>query len=114
MNDILAGLNEWGCDVKGALERFINDESMYMSFLSEVSVEPSLVNLGDAIDNGDVKGAFEYAHTLKGVYGNMGLTPMFAKDSEIVEILRAGGMDTVSEKYQTLLQMNDKLKEIIG
>ena len=45
--------------------------------------------LGAAIGSGDLDSAFEAAHTLKGVAGNLGLTSLFEAVRVIVEPLRA-------------------------
>ena len=47
------------------LERFLDDEEMYMDFLHQIAEEEAIVKLGKAIDAGDIQLAFDYAHTLK-------------------------------------------------
>ena len=112
-NDVFKQMEEWKCDVEGALERFLDDEEMYMDFLHQIAEEEAIVKLGKAIDAGDIQLAFDYAHTLKGVHGNMGLTPLYLLDIEIVEPLREGTFETVKENYQKLVAENEKLKEIL-
>ena len=53
LNDVFEQLREWNCDVNGALERFLNDEEMYLDFLHQIAEEASIVKLGKAIDEGD-------------------------------------------------------------
>lgn len=113
LNDVFDQLREWNCDVTGALERFLNDEEMYLDFLHQIAEEASIVKLGKAIDEGDVQSAFDCAHTLKGVHGNMGLTPLYHLDIEIVEPLREGTFESVKENYDKLVAENEKLKEIL-
>lgn len=110
MNSVFERLKEWNCDVDGALERFLDDEEMYLDFLNQIAEEATIVHLGKAIDEGDAQSAFDFAHTLKGVHGNMGLTPLYNLDLEIVEPLRAGTFDHVKENYNKLIAENEKLK----
>ena len=51
--------------------------------------DPSFQKLYDAIDAGDFATAFDAAHALKGVMGNLALTPIFAPASQLTEVLRA-------------------------
>ena len=53
-------------------------------------LERVLLVLGGALASGDTAKAFEAAHTLKGVTGNMGLTPLYAALCTLVEPLRTG------------------------
>ena len=50
---------------------------------------PLIQSALEAIDAGDLNTAFERAHSLKGVMGNVALTPLFEPISEITEELRA-------------------------
>ena len=113
LNEVFIRLKEWKCDVDGALERFLDDEEMYMDFLHQIAEEESVAKLGAAIEAGDAQAAFDCAHTLKGVHGNMGLTPLYLLDIEIVEPLRAGSFAGVQDHYAKLVAENDKLKDIL-
>lgn len=114
MNPVFDRLRAWNCDVDGALERFLDDEEMYLDFLNQITEEEAVGRLGEAIGRGDVQAAFDLAHTLKGVHGNMGLTPLYNLDIEIVEPLRAGSFDGVAENYSKLIAENEKLKQLLG
>lgn len=43
----------------------------------------------EAVEAGDLKSAFEAAHGLKGVLGNLSLTQRYDPVAEITELLRA-------------------------
>ena len=61
---------------------------MYLRFLDMFFQDESFQQLENALDAGDLKDAFAAAHTLKGVAGNMGLTPFYEAVCVIVERLR--------------------------
>ncbi len=111
---VLDRLRSWGCDVAGAMERMAGEEDFYISCLQEVVADPYFEKLKEALDAGRVSEAFDAAHTLKGVFANVGLTPMYDKTVEIVEPLRAGVKAGINEKYGQLLQMRRELNELLA
>ncbi len=80
-------LEAWGCDVTGALERCLDDKEFYVECLEMLIADENFELLGDYLKAGDSVNAFNAAHTLKGIAGNMGITPMMAIVSSIVEPL---------------------------
>lgn len=110
---IIKALTAWGCDIAGAMPRFLNNKDFYCTLLSSVPEETAFIDLGQALHRNDVKTAFEKAHELKGVLANMGLTPMFELACVIVEPLRAGKTDGVVDNYKKLMEMREQLKTIL-
>ncbi len=80
--------NAYGGDNSAAMGRFFGNEGMYLRFLDMFFQDESFQQLENALDAGDLKDAFAAAHTLKGVAGNMGLTPFYKAVCVIVERLR--------------------------
>lgn len=79
----------YGMDYDAVLRRFAGNITLYLRVLGMLPNDKSLEKLGVAIDSGDLDSAFEAAHTLKGVAGNLGLNPLFEAVNTIVEPLRA-------------------------
>ena len=113
-SDILNKLEAMGCDMKGAMGRFVDDEELYLSFLGPVMDDPAFALLGEGIAQQDASKAFESAHSLKGTIGNMGLTPLYSRIVDIVEPLRAGSLEGIPEKYSELIIERDDLKKKLG
>lgn len=90
MRDFRTIFESYGADYPTTMARFMGKEDMYLRFLDMLFQDDSLQKLGDALDGGDWTAAFEAAHTLKGVAGNMGLSPLYRAVCGIVEPLRAG------------------------
>lgn len=80
----------YGADYEATMARFMQSEVMYLRFLDMLFQDGNLSKLSDALEAGDTAGAFAAAHTLKGVVGNMGLTPLYEAVCAIVKPLRAG------------------------
>lgn len=81
-------LEEGGADVETTLKRFMGNDAIYQKFLGKFPADPNYANLGTNIEAGAYEEAYKCAHALKGVVGNLGLTPIFNKVSDLVEELR--------------------------
>lgn len=81
-------LEENGADVETTLKRFMGNEAIYQKFLGKFPADPNYTNLGANLESGAFEEAYKCAHALKGVVGNLGLTPIFNKVSDLVEELR--------------------------
>lgn len=113
MNAVIEKLRIWGCDIDGAMNRMLNDEEFYMECLNTIPQEPSFEELEKSLKEKDLQKAFEHAHTLKGVLGNVGLTPMYKKSTEIVEPLRRGDDTGVEKMVKELMEMKIQFEEIL-
>ena len=105
----------YGADYKTTLDRFMGNEKMYKKFLNMLFQDNNLQKMGDALNTGDLKTAFEAAHTLKGVSANLGLTPLYNAVCEMVEPLRAGVSDAgYSHMYEKVCSEFDRAKELLA
>lgn len=81
-------LEESGADVEATLKRFMGNDAIYLKFLGKFPNDPNYSNLGTNMESGNFEEAYKCAHALKGVVGNLGLTPIFDNVSILVEELR--------------------------
>ncbi|NCB93489.1 MAG: Hpt domain-containing protein [Clostridia bacterium] len=96
------------------MERFVDDEEFYSDCLqSFMEEDPSFEGLGTALKEGKYSEAFDYAHTLKGVAGNLGLTPLFNAICGIVEPLRSKDFSDLDALYAAVLSEKDVLRKIM-
>lgn len=114
MENLFDQLRNWGCDIDGAMARFLNDEELYVECLHTMLDDEAFGKLEEALNNREVDQAFHWAHTLKGVLANMGLTPIYDVVARIVEILRAGSDEGALADYQELMKQRTKLQEILN
>ena len=77
-----------GVNVDSGLERFMNNEALFLKFLLRFPGDPNFAQLGESLASGDLKAAFVAAHTLKGVTGNLSLDGLFPLLTPVVEALR--------------------------
>ena len=64
-------LNDFGADTAEGLARCYGNEALYLRLIGMVVKEDNFDKLKDAIEKNDLDGAFEAAHALKGVLGNL-------------------------------------------
>ncbi|MDD2979625.1 MAG: Hpt domain-containing protein [Hespellia sp.] len=114
MGAIFDKLKDYGADVDGALERFIDDKEFYEECVQMFMDEPGFAALGEAIEGKDYKEAFNHAHTLKGVAGNLGLTPMLNDICTIVEALRAEDYSNLADQYADVTTALDTVKGLVA
>lgn len=110
---IVEALFQYGCDTETALARFLNNEELYIRFLNKFLEDPSFDGIAPAIDSGNNEEYFESVHTLKGVSGNMGITPVFKLACEMVDKYRAGELDASKAMYGELAKTYNEVLAII-
>ena len=88
MGNFKSVFEAYGGDYDVTMSRFMGKETLYMKLLGMMFQDENLKKLGTAIEENDLDAAFEAAHTLKGVAGNLGLTPFYDSVCRIVEPIR--------------------------
>lgn len=109
----------YGADYQTTMARFMGNEPMYLKFLDMLFRDDNLKKLGDALKQKDHEEAFAAAHTLKGVVGNMGLTPLYDAVCTLVEPLRAGEhrddyielYEVIQKEFERADKLRNRLKE---
>ena len=85
----IEGLKELGVNTDEGLARCMNNEAFYLRLVGMGIADAGFDKLETALNEGDLDAAFEAAHALKGVLGNLSLTPAYEPASEITELLRS-------------------------
>lgn len=70
-------IKSMGMRFRWSFRAFLGDEELYKSCLPMVAEDEAFDGLKEALAEDERKKAFDCAHTLKGVFANMGITPMF-------------------------------------
>lgn len=81
-------LRELGANVDEGLERCMGMEDFYLEMIELGLSDERFEVLGTNIEAGDYDSAFEQAHALKGVIGNLALAPLYETICDITEYLR--------------------------
>lgn len=83
-------IRNFGADVDEGLVRCMNKEDFYLMLINKALADNRLPELEQQINSKDFRSAFETAHTLKGMYANLSLTPLTVPVSKITDLLRNG------------------------
>ena len=104
-------LKEFGANVEEGMTRCMGNEALYLRLVATVPKEPTFNALDESLKAKDLDTAFEKAHALKGVTGNLSLTPLYQPIVEITEHLRARkDMDYEPLLSEILLQRDRLMK----
>lgn len=107
-----------GFCIEDAMQRFMNKEQLWIRFLKKFKVDTSYAELVQALEDEDYRKAFEAAHTLKGITGNLALIDFNKLISEQTEYLRepennleaaAEMMPRIAEIYENTIKIIDEV-----
>ena len=105
-------LRKFGADVDSGLGRCLNNEAFYLNLVEKSINDEAFNRLNEAIQEKDLEVAFETAHSLKGVMGNLSLTPIYDPVVEITELLRSRTEMDYSELISTINAKKEELSEL--
>ena len=107
----LEALKEYGADTEDGLKRCMDNRDFYIRLIGKALENKCFTELEDYIAAGDLDGAFETAHSLKGVVGNLALTPIYKPVCEMTELLRAR---TEADYTPLLNEISAKREELLS
>ena len=105
-------LNTFGANTAEGLARCFGNEALYLKLVATIPGEANFDKLKDSIAAKDPKNAFEAAHALKGVLGNLSLTPIYTPIVEITELLRSESDMNYKSLLDTILEKKDELGKL--
>ena len=109
----LDDLKELGADTATGIARCVNDEGFYLKMVGMALQDTTFEQLTEAVESGDLSTAFERAHALKGVMGNVALTSLFEPIAAMTEELRAGNDIDYSDYLNTIFTELEKYRALL-
>ena len=106
-------LQEFGVDTKEGLTRCMNNQTFYFKMLKMGLGNDQFEKLESALKANNLDEAFEAAHALKGVLGNLALTPIYKPLAEMTEMLRAKKTADYVSMYAPILDLRNQLLEMV-
>lgn len=102
-------LKEFGVNTDEGLSRCLNNEEFYFRMIRLAASDAGFSRLKEAVEQNDLTTGFEAAHALKGVMGNLSITPLYVPLSRMTELLRekkemdySGYLEEIGRKMETL------------
>ena len=105
-------LKEFGADTDEGMGRCFCKVDFYLKLVRIVPGEANFDKLADAIRADNLDAAFEHAHALKGVLGNLSLTPIYNPVCEMTERLRAREQTDYLPLLTEILEKREQLKQL--
>ena len=106
-------LNEFGANTTEGLERCLNNKDLYLRLVNKLMSDESFSDLKVELEKKNYDVAFQIAHSLKGVLGNLALTPLYKIACELTELLRAKKDIDYKEYIEELLNKRNELELLI-
>lgn len=112
--NLMEQLKGLGVNVTEGMDRVMGDASLYEMMLGMFvdSVRDNPISAGD-FDGADLDGLIKRVHTLKGMTGNLSLTPLFNGYNEALVLLRAGKPAEAKAKFEGLLPVQAQILDCI-
>ena len=105
-------LKDFGANVEKGLDRCMGMEDFYLEMIELGLSDERFENLGTQLEGGNLDEAFETVHALKGVIGNLALTPLYETICEMTEHLRAKDAIDYKPLYDKLLEQRKEILEM--
>ncbi len=105
----IEALNDSGANVEEGLSRCLGKEDFYLKMVNMGLTNQNFQLLGPALEAKDFDRAFELCHSLKGVIGNLSLTPLYDLICQLTEKLRSKTDTDCTGLYSQIMRMQEKL-----
>jgi len=105
-------LKEFGCNVNDGLERCLNDESFYLDLVKSLIKDTQMEKLKEELMQNNLEEAFKISHSLKGVYGNLAITPIYEKLKVLTDYLRLKKEIDYNLLIDELFNLNNEFKKL--
>lgn len=102
-------LKDYGANVEEGLARCLNKEDFYLKMVNLGLADERFEKLSDILASKDFDAAFEAVHVLKGVIGNLALTPLYEPIDKMTELLRARTDTDYSSLCAQIKEQRDKI-----
>jgi len=111
---LLEELEQNGVNIKDGLKRLMNNQAIYEKLLKKLPESINQQEVLPFIDSNDIDTAIVNAHTIKGVTGNLGVTPLYTAYTEILALLRGGKIEEARKLYVETSVVQKEILDIIN
>ena len=107
-------LTNSGIDVAATIARFAGNEGLFLKFLRRFPADTTYEALGKAMADQNLSAASDACHTLKGVAGNLGLTPLFDACVTMMAACRAGDWAGMTQWFDEVQRQHRQMVDMIA
>lgn len=107
-------LKDLGVDVDEGLERVMDDEPLYEMMLGMFidTANSNPIEMAD-FDEDSLDALIERVHILKGLTGNLAMTPLFTGYMQMLDLLRTGRPKEAGKEYERILPVQTSIMDCI-
>lgn len=106
-------LKELGVNTDEGLKRFMGNAALYERMMGKLPANVRSQEVMKHFDEKDYQAALESTHTLKGVTGNLSVTPLYQAYSEAVRLLRENEPEKAREVVEAVLPLENEILNCI-
>lgn len=110
---LLDELVELGVDIEDANTRFMNNSALYEKMLKKLPKVVEDAAVLPFVESGDYETALSNAHTLKGVMGNLSITPLYKCYTEMMSLFREGNIVAAKSLLEQSAELQQKIVDCI-
>lgn len=107
--EMISELQKLGVNTDEALGRFMNNSALYIKMLRKLPAASKDLEVMEYLESDDYDKALENAHTLKGVTGNLSITPLYNAYTEIVSFLREGEHEKAKNRMKETAPLQEEI-----
>ena len=118
---VLLSLAGWGAKIPEAMDRFLEDKSLYLKSVMRFARNDALRLLLEQVEKGQYEEAFETVHSMKGTASLLSLEPLAQRLVAVTEALRYGekpdprDMKALSDSFSSFAEVLERaLKDKSG
>ncbi|MBR5508769.1 MAG: Hpt domain-containing protein [Lachnospiraceae bacterium] len=106
---LLDELSGYGADIQDGLNRFAGHSALYEKMLKKFPDAVKKTEVQCYFQANDFEQALANAHTLKGMTGNLSLTPLYEAYTDVVALLRQGKPEEARAIFEKMLPVQEKM-----
>ena len=105
-------LKEFGADTEEGVRRCMGNADFYLRLVKMMPADKNFPKLYSSLESGDLEGAFQAAHALKGSLGNLSITPLYEIVNDLTEELRPRKAFDWSAKVAELKKRGEEFEKL--
>lgn len=106
---LLDELKALGVNVDEGLKRINGNEKLYIKLLGSFTKSIRTYSVGCDFDAANCDEVIEKTHAIKGVSGNLSITPVYEAYTKIVELLRAGNPEEARALLEKIIPVQEQI-----
>lgn len=107
--DIFSELKDFGVNIDEAMDRFMHNDELYRQMLLKLPSNIESQPVMSLIEKGSYEQAKANAHALKGVTGNLSITPLYKAYSKAVDLFKANKPNEAKQVIREMLPIQEDI-----